>query len=95
MTSGDVSPVQTVGAGVFMVRIHRSEATRGDIEYLFELTIETNRPVTLKLDDVKHLTQLLRLIATEVQHDGHASRADREWIQKLVGNQPVESSAIR
>jgi hypothetical protein len=38
--------------------------------------------VTLKFEDVKHLSQLLRLIATEVQHDGHAIQADREWIQK-------------
>lgn len=95
MTSRDVSPVQTVGSGVFMVRIRRSEATSGETEYLFELTVSSNPPVTLKLDDVKHLTQLLRLIAIEVQHDGHASRADRKWIQKLVGNQPVESSTIR
>ncbi len=95
MTSGDVSPVQTVGAGVFMVRIRRSEATRGDIEYLFELTVAMNRPVTLKLDDVRHLSQIVRLIAREVQHDGHAPHADREWIQKLVGNQQVDSSVIR
>lgn len=77
-----------------MVRIRRSETTTGETEYLFELTISANPQVTLKLDDVKHLTQLLRLIAIEVQHDGHSPHADREWIQNLAVNQPVDSSVI-
>ena len=86
MPSKDVSPVQTVGAGLFLARIQRSKTTAGDSEYLVELNVSSNVSVTLKFEDVKHLSQLLRLIATEVQHDGHAIQADREWIQRVIGD---------
>lgn len=84
MHSNDALLVQIVGAGEFTVHIRRSESGVIASKYSFELTIPGNAMVRMKLDDLRYLSQLMRLIALEIHHDGHASEIDRMWIQKLA-----------
>ena len=95
MHSNDALLVQIVGAGVFTVHIRRSESEVIASEYSFELTIPGNAMVRMKLDDVRYLSQLVRLIAHEIHHDGHASEIDRMWIQKLASESQVDLPADR